>query len=186
MPFTFNFHKYAGSAMHQFEMPGRPVSHSCVRQFEDDAEWIYNWGQVARYNEDNKLIPYSGTPLIVLNVFDFTRTKGGPWLELKSNKDYFIDLPAKPLEVEEALIPWCHIPKAVRGVIPNRARYIGAEAVLRERGIIRPHIELIETQDFNLTRRIKAKEQEKKRLEEEEKRRLLEEAQENLPIDTTE
>lgn len=30
LPFTVNFHQYAGNAFHQFEMPGRPVSHSAV------------------------------------------------------------------------------------------------------------------------------------------------------------
>lgn len=42
LPFTWNFHLFAGSAFHQFDMPGRPASHSCVRQFMDDAEWLYN------------------------------------------------------------------------------------------------------------------------------------------------
>ncbi|TAE21375.1 MAG: hypothetical protein EAZ92_17015, partial [Candidatus Kapaibacterium sp.] len=35
LPHTWNFHLFAGSAFHEFDMPGRPVSHSCVRQFAE-------------------------------------------------------------------------------------------------------------------------------------------------------
>ena len=165
MPWTFNFHQWAGNAMHQFDMPGRPVSHSCIRQFEDDAEWIFGWGKQADYDTNRQTIPHSGTPVLILNVFDYERPKGGPWLELKSNKDYFIDLPEHPMEVEEALIPWCQIPKSSRGVIPNKERYYSAEDTLRKRGIIREGVVLIPTNDFNLERRLKkaAKEKEEQR-----------------------
>ena len=169
MPFTVNFHQYAGSAMHEFEMPGRPVSHSCVRQFSDDAEWIYRWGKLADYDSNRRAIPFSGTPLIVLNIFDFTRPTGGPWLELKSNKSYYVKLPENPMEVEEALIPWVQIPVSSRGALPNRHRYITAEDTLRARGIIREGISLIETVDFNQLRR-----EERKRKEKEEKRKQKE------------
>lgn len=157
MPWTFNFHQYAGNAMHEFVMPGRPVSHSCVRQFGDDAEWIYKWGKGADYDGNRRAIPNSGNPVIILNMFDYTRPKGGPWLELTSNKAHFVTLPEKPMDVEEALIPWCQIPKASRGVIPNAARYKSAEDTLRARGIIKPGVVLTETVDFNKLRRDKAK-----------------------------
>ena len=158
MPYTFNFHQYAGSAMHQFEMPGRPVSHSCVRQFEDDAIWIFSWGVGAKYDTNKQVIPYTGTPLIILNTFDFSRKVGGPWLELTSNKSYYVELPEVPMEVEEALIPYVQIPKSSRGSLPNRERYINAEAILRERGIIREGVELIQSVDFNEIRRKREKE----------------------------
>jgi len=165
MPWTINFHKYAGNAMHEYEMPGRPVSHSCVRQFSDDAEWIYRWGEMAKYDEERNAIPFSGTPLIVVNVFDFSRTVGGPWLELKSNKSYYVKLPENPMEVEEALIPWVQIPISSRGAIPNRSRFLSAEDTLRARGIIREGVVLTETVDFNKKRREEraAKEAQEKR-----------------------
>lgn len=178
MPYTFNFHQFAGSAMHQFSMPGRPVSHSCIRQFEDDAAWIYSWGKGAKYDTNKQAIPLTGTPLIILNVFDYSRVKGGPWLELTSNKSYYVDLPQNPMEVEEALIPYQQIPKSSRGILPNKQRYIDAEKILRERKIIRDHVELISSVDFNEVRRNKAKAKaEKERLEklkqEEEAKKLL-------------
>ena len=157
MPYCFNFHRFAGNAMHEFEMPGRPVSHSCLRQFSDDAEWIFKWGQQAKYDDSNQAIPHTGTPLIILNMFDYSRKTGGPWLDLASNKAHYVHLPDNPLEVEEALIPWCQIPLSSRWTIPNRERYINAEDTLRARGIIRPHIVLVETVDYNKLRREKQK-----------------------------
>jgi hypothetical protein len=153
MPYTWNFHEYAGNAFHQFVMPGRAVSHSCIRQFMDDAKWLYSWGEGIKRDSNHKIIHNSGTTVIITGLFDFKRRHGGPWLELISNKDIQLDLPKKPMEVEEALIPWVQIPDASKSVIPNRKRYIYAEDTLRARGIIRPGVKLIPTVNFNKIRR---------------------------------
>jgi hypothetical protein len=196
MPYTWNFHALAGNAFHKFDMPGRPVSHSCVRQFMDDAKWLFYWGKGATKREDGELKHLSGTPVIIVDIFDFSRKTGGPWLELKSNKDNIIELPEDPMAVEEALIPWCQIPLMSRN---NEARkkFLYAEDTLRARGIIRPNVRLIETQNFNVIRRKKA-EEEKKKAEEEKKKqeeimnrmKILEETfiepPENLEIDKIE
>ncbi|MBI3257945.1 MAG: L,D-transpeptidase [Ignavibacteriae bacterium] len=143
LPFTVNFHLQAGSAFHQFEMPGRPVSHSCVRQFLADAEWLFKWVRGAKIDkEKHQFIPFTGTPVIILDVFDFSRRWGGPWRELTTNKDITIPLPDKPMEVEEALIPMSQIPLDSRGSLINRKRYITAEDTLRARGIIREGVDL--------------------------------------------
>ncbi|MFM7156526.1 MAG: L,D-transpeptidase, partial [Bacteroidota bacterium] len=74
LPYTWNFHLQAGSAFHQFDMPGRPVSHSCIRQFRDDARWLFYWGEGAvRDSLKRRYIPFSGTPVIILDMFDFSR-----------------------------------------------------------------------------------------------------------------
>lgn len=157
LPFTVNIHQYAGSAMHQFDMPGRPVSHSCVRQFLSDAEWVYKWVNVAKIDSSRQFIPFTGTPVIIHGLFDFSRRRGGPWLELTSNKPQITDLPAKPMEVEQALIPISQIPKVVRGALPNRSRYNQAEEELRKRGWIRESVHLRESIDYNKLRREKKK-----------------------------
>jgi len=156
LPFTVNFHQQAGSAFHQFEMPGRPVSHSCVRQLLGDAEWLYEWVETAKYDSITKRpIPFTGTPVIITDIFDFNRRRGGPWLELTSNSVMINDLPPEPMKVEEALIPMSQIPKDSRGSLVNRQRYLDAEKILRERGIIRPQARLLETIDYNKRRRDK-------------------------------
>jgi len=142
LPYTWNFHLHAGSAFHQFDMPGRPVSHSCIRQFRDDARWLFYWGEGARRDSvKRRYIPFSGTPVIIMDMFDFTRKKGGPWWDLKDNT-FRITLPNDPLNFEEAWIPISQIPQSARGGLPNRERYIAAEDTLRLRGIIRDGVKL--------------------------------------------
>jgi hypothetical protein len=157
LPFTFNFHQYAGCAFHQFEMPGRAVSHSCVRQFREDAKWLFKWGKQAKLDSNRRFIPWSGSPVIMLGMFDYDRKKGGPWFDISSNKEGIIKLEGDPMQVEEAWIPFKQIPKESRGSLRNRKRYMVAEDTLRARGIIREHIELKETVNFNKLRRDKAK-----------------------------
>ncbi len=172
MPYTWNIHKYAGSAFHKFDMPGYPASHSCFRQFMDDAKWLFKWGEGEKYDTILKTSYMTGTPVIVIDHFDFTPPIKKPWLSLRSNKEVILDLPPDPMQVEEALIPISQIPKVSRGSLKNRQRYLFAEDTLRARGIIRQGVVLTESVDFNLQRRIK---REKKIKELDEKRRLEEE-----------
>jgi hypothetical protein len=155
LPFTFNFHLHAGNAFHQFVMPGRPVSHSCVRQFMPDAEWLFNWGEGARLDSAGHMMALTGTPVIILDVFDFSRPKGGPWLELASNRENVIKLPDNPMGVEEAWIPMSQVPADARGGIPNRQRYLVAEDTLRARGQIRPEVHLSASINYNAIRKAK-------------------------------
>lgn len=165
MPFTWNFHSEAGNAFHQFVMPGRPVSHSCIRQFLDDAEWLFKWGEGFKFDSLKKVIPYSGTPVLILNHFDFSRKHGGPWQDISSNKDGIVVLPPDPMQVEEALIPIVQIPESARGALRNKQRFVAAEDTLRARGIIRPHVKLTPSVDFNKKKRIKAAREHKKKME---------------------
>lgn len=41
----FNLENFRGVSLHQFELPGYPASHSCVRLLEEDAFWIYKWAE---------------------------------------------------------------------------------------------------------------------------------------------
>lgn len=164
LPFTWNFHLFAGSAFHQFDMPGRPASHSCVRQFMDDAEWLYSWGVGAKIDTTTKkYIPMTGTPVIILDMFDYRRKKGGPWWDINSNKDTIISLPKSPMLVEEALIPISQIPPEVRWQLPQKERYVFAEDSLRKRGLIRAEAQLEESINYNKLRRDKAKAQQREK-----------------------
>ncbi len=156
LPYTWNFHLYAGNAFHQFAMPGRPVSHSCVRQFMPDAEWLFKWGEGGTRDTNGRIKVLSGTPVIIIDMFDFTRPKGGPWLELASNRETINDLPSDPMGVEEALIPISQVPSEVRGGLPNRDRYLYAEDTLRARGVIRDGVKLSASINYNKLRASKA------------------------------
>lgn len=169
LPFTWNFHRYAGSAFHQFEMPGYAASHSCIRQFMSDAKWLYNWGNGVKKDTSGDQIWLSGTPVIIIDAFDFSRPKTGPWVALISNKFKLNNLPINPMEVEEALIPISQIPEATRGWLPQVERYKFAEDTLKARGVIRDHVKITPSVNFNKLRRQKAAKkaaEEAKRLEE--------------------
>jgi len=158
MPYTINFHPQAGSAFHKFEMPGKPASHSCVRQFMDDAEWLYYWVDLAKYDNENKrYIPFSGTPVIIIDHYDHAPGVGYKWKYIKDNKFKIDYLPEDPMAVEEAIIPISQIPLDARGSLRDYNRFLYGEDTLRARGIIRPGVRLIETRNFNKERREKAK-----------------------------
>lgn len=154
LPYTWNFHRYAGNAFHQFDMPGRPVSHSCIRQFLSDAKWLYEWGKGVSVDSNKKQIWLSGTPVVIQEMFDYKR-KTGPWVDLANNKDGRIKLFGDPMQVEEAYIPIKQIPEEIQSWIPNRQRYLVAEDTLRARGIIPDYVTLIESVNFNKRRRDK-------------------------------
>ncbi len=179
MPYNWNFHAAAGSAFHKFSMPGRPASHSCIRQFMSDAKWLYYWGEGVKFDTNRKQIPMSGTPVLIIDNFDFSRKKYGPWLDLANNKDVWLDLPENPMQVEEALIPYSQIPEASRWGLRNKERYLYAEDTLRARGVIRPGVKLIATVNYNELRRKKAL----KLAEEEEAKRKLQAEEDKLNID---
>lgn len=164
MPFTWNFNQYAGCAFHQFTMPGYAASHSCIRQFREDAQWLFYWGRGAEVRRHN-YVHLSGTPVLVIDIFDFTRRRTGPWVALKSNRDIVLELPKDPMAVEDALIPICQIPVGARGALPNRKRYYTAEDTLRARGVIRPGVVLTQTVNFNHRRRMELQAKQKKELE---------------------
>lgn len=157
MPYTWNFHQYAGNAFHEFDMPGYAASHSCIRQFETDARWLYYWGKRADLDSNKHFIWGTGTPVIIIDHFDFTHSKVKLWRHLSSNKDVTLSLPEKPMEVEEALIPISQIPEELRGMLPKRQRYVHAEDTLRARGIIRDSVKITVSVNYNKLKRQKAK-----------------------------
>ena len=159
LPFNLNFHLYAGNAFHQYYMPGRPVSHSCVRQFMDDAEWLFNWAETGSLGSGGRVQRFTGTPVIIIDMFDFERPKFGPWLDLAGNRDEKLELPEDPMKIEEALIPISQIPPSVRGGLPDRDRYKYAEDTLRKRGVIREEARLSPSIEYTRIRRERARRQ---------------------------
>lgn len=77
MPYYFNFSNYMGLGMHEYQMPGYPASHGCVRMLPQDAEWLYNWGE-GRDIVDGQNVA-SGTPVWIVGQYKFGDPK--PWLQ---------------------------------------------------------------------------------------------------------
>ena len=73
----FNFHNRRGLAFHEFDLPGVPQSHACVRLLSRDAQWIYNWG-VSWVLDKNGQLQTPGTPVLIIGNYAFGSP--APWL----------------------------------------------------------------------------------------------------------
>lgn len=85
LKWSFNIDNFEGVSLHQYEMPGYPASHSCVRLYEKDAEWIYNWADQWIVTADEESIRAYGTPVIIFDEYDFDSPK--PWRDLVNNPE---------------------------------------------------------------------------------------------------
>lgn len=74
----FNFHNQRGLAFHEFDLPGVPASHACVRLLARDAMWIYTWGESWMLDAAGRLMR-PGTPVVILGQYAFGAEK--PWLK---------------------------------------------------------------------------------------------------------
>ena len=79
---NFNIANKGGVGFHQYDMPGYPASHSCLRLQEKDAKYLYEWAdQWVLVDDEN--VKFKGTPVIVFGSYPFGKTK--PWLQLVKN-----------------------------------------------------------------------------------------------------
>lgn len=83
MPWYFNISNFEGIGMHQYALPGYPASHSCIRMYEENAKWIYNWAAQWKLSEDGNTILQKGTPVLVFGVYDFDGVAA--WKQLAEN-----------------------------------------------------------------------------------------------------
>jgi L,D-transpeptidase catalytic domain len=83
LPWYFNFINSSGVSFHQFDLPGYPASHACVRLLEADAMWIYNWAESWVLADQGRRIEVYGTPVLVFGDYDFRSP--GPWTRVVEN-----------------------------------------------------------------------------------------------------
>ena len=80
LPWAFNLDNLQGIAFHQYDLPGFPASHGCVRLLNQDAQWIYGWADTwILSKKDNSVVAY-GTPVIIFG--DYAYGKEAPWKRL--------------------------------------------------------------------------------------------------------
>jgi hypothetical protein len=79
---NFNISNKLGVGWHQYELPGYPASHSCLRLQEKDAKYLYTWADQWILQDDETVL-VKGTPVIVFGSYNFDAPK--PWLQLVSN-----------------------------------------------------------------------------------------------------
>jgi lipoprotein-anchoring transpeptidase ErfK/SrfK len=79
---NFNIENKKGVGFHQYDLPGYPASHSCLRLLEKDAKYLYEWADQWILVDDEN-VKFKGTPVIVFGSYNFDAPK--PWLQLVKN-----------------------------------------------------------------------------------------------------
>lgn len=101
MPWYFNLENIEGVSMHQYDLPGYPASHSCVRLSEENAIWFYNWADQWVLSKDNQTVVKNGTPVLLFGSYDYNAL--APWKKLPEDP-YAMTL--SPQDISEALAPY--------------------------------------------------------------------------------
>lgn len=80
LPFNVNIYNHLGIGWHQYDLPGYPASHSCLRLLEDDAKFLYEIADTWKLSNNGQKIEVYGTPVLVYGDFDWNGQK--PWYQL--------------------------------------------------------------------------------------------------------
>ena len=74
LPWCFNLDDTAGISFHQFDLPGYPASHGCVRLLEEDAKWVYDWADQWTLSRIDQSILAFGTPVVIFGDYKYGET----------------------------------------------------------------------------------------------------------------
>ncbi|GAB0155293.1 hypothetical protein CHRYSEOSP005_05540 [Chryseobacterium sp. Alg-005] len=80
LPYNFNIHNTGGIGWHQYDLPGYPASHSCLRLLMKDAQWLYSYADTWILNPGGATLKANGTPVIVFGDYKWGGRK--PWRKL--------------------------------------------------------------------------------------------------------
>ena len=93
LPYNFNIHNTLGIGWHQYDLPGYPASHSCLRLLMNDAKFMYKWADQWILNKGGATVKANGTPVIVFGDYKWGGKK--PW------KNLILDPKSNDISVEE-------------------------------------------------------------------------------------
>ncbi|MDR7210041.1 L,D-transpeptidase [Flavobacterium piscis] len=74
LKWNFNIENKLGVGFHEYELPGYPASHSCLRLLEKDAKYLYKWAD-EWVLKDSENVKVKGTPVIVFGSYNFDGSK---------------------------------------------------------------------------------------------------------------
>ncbi|REH01648.1 L,D-transpeptidase [Flavobacterium aquicola] len=100
LKWNFNVENKKGIGFHQYELPGYPASHSCMRLQEKDAKYLYEWADQWVLADDEN-VKFKGTPVIVFGSYNFDAPK--PWLQLVENPKALV---ISESEIKEVITPY--------------------------------------------------------------------------------
>jgi hypothetical protein len=79
LKWNFNIENKLGVGFHEYELPGYPASHSCLRLLEKDAKYLYKFAD-EWILKDKENVKVKGTPVVVFGTYNFDGPK--PWYAL--------------------------------------------------------------------------------------------------------
>lgn len=100
LKWNFNVVNKLGVGWHQYELPGYPASHSCLRLQERDAKYLYDWADQWEL-VNNETIGLKGTPVLIFGSYDFEAPK--PWYQLVKNPEVLM---IQESEIEKEVEPF--------------------------------------------------------------------------------
>lgn len=93
LPYNFNIHNLGGIGWHEYDLPGYPASHSCLRLLRKDAIWLYSYADTWILNPGGATTKAKGTPVMVFGDYQWGGQK--PWRKLLTDPN------ANNISVEE-------------------------------------------------------------------------------------
>jgi len=105
----FNFINERGISFHEFDLPGQPESHGCVRLLSRDAQWIYEWGEQWKLDSTGWKVERQGTPVLILGKYDYG--KPAPW----RSAEYLAS--DRPVPLDATSIPEAQLTKLRQGAM---------------------------------------------------------------------
>ena len=81
LKWNFNVHNTQGVGWHQYDLPGYPISHSCMRLLAEDAQWLYDWAD--QWQLKNGQLVARGTPTVIYGDYPWGQRR--PWMSLLEN-----------------------------------------------------------------------------------------------------
>ena len=92
LKWNFNVSNFGGVGFHQYDLPGYPASHSCMRLWAEQAQFLYGWADQWKL-QDGKVV-LKGTPVIVYGAYPFGKPR--PWFVLAGD--------GKALDISDAAL----------------------------------------------------------------------------------
>lgn len=83
LPYNFNIFNLDGIGWHQYDLPGYPASHSCLRLLKDDAIYLYKYADTWILNPGGATTKARGTAVLVYGSYPWGKRK--PWRNLLSD-----------------------------------------------------------------------------------------------------
>jgi hypothetical protein len=78
LKWNFNVSNFGGVGFHQYDLPGYPASHSCMRLWAEQAQFLYSWADQWKVQDGKQVL--KGTPVIVYGAYPFGKPR--PWFVL--------------------------------------------------------------------------------------------------------